>query len=107
MGDFFFRIITYLSCPAKDHHIHQCCEAFVNRAGRIPAPIHRFKEAKKRVKTLKNTNKVSSCPTNWTPKTKKAYQKKQILPPTSKKKPYLCNRIFTIFIMKDLKYCKL
>ena len=35
---------------------HQCCEAFVNRASRIPAPIHRFKEAEKRAKTLKNTN---------------------------------------------------
>ena len=23
-----------------------CCEAFVNRASRIPAPIHRFKEGK-------------------------------------------------------------
>ena len=45
-----------------------CCEAFVNRAGRIPAPIHRFKaEAEKRAKTLKNTNNVSSCPINWTP----------------------------------------
>ena len=28
-----------------------CCEAFVNRASRIPAPIHRFKEAGKRVTT--------------------------------------------------------
>lgn len=46
---------------------HQCCEAFVNRASRIPAPIHRFKEAEKRAKTLRNTNNVSSCPTNWTP----------------------------------------
>lgn len=39
-----------------------CCEAFVNRASRIPAPIHRFKEAEKRAKTLKNTNNISSCP---------------------------------------------
>lgn len=44
-----------------------CCEAFVNRASRISAPIHRFKEAEKRAKTLKNTNNVSSCPINWTP----------------------------------------
>jgi hypothetical protein len=44
-----------------------CCEAFVNRASRIPAPIHRFKEAGKRAKTLKNTNNVSNCPINWTP----------------------------------------
>ena len=44
-----------------------CCEAFVNRVSRIPAPIHRFKEAEKRAKTLKNTNNVSSCPINWTP----------------------------------------
>ena len=44
-----------------------CYEAFVNRASRIPAPIHRFKEAEKRAKTLKNTNNVSSCPINWIP----------------------------------------
>jgi uncharacterized protein (UPF0210 family) len=36
-----------------DHHIHQCCEAFVNRAGRIPAPIHRFKEGQKESENVK------------------------------------------------------
>ena len=90
-----------------DHHIHQCSEAFVNRAGRIPAPIHRFKEAEKRAKTLNNTNKVSSCPPTGHLKAKMYTKKNKYYPPTSKKKTYLCNRIFTIFIMKDLKYYKL
>ena len=85
MGDFFFRIITYLSCPAMDHHIHQCCEAFVNRAGRIPAPIHRFKEAEKRAKTLKNTNKVSSCPPTGHLKAKMYTKKNKYYPPLSNK----------------------
>ena len=86
MGDFFFRIITYLSCPAMDHHIHQCCEAFVNRAGRIPATIHRFKEAEKRAKTLNNTNKVSSCPPTGHLKAKMYTKKNKYDPPTSPKK---------------------
>ena len=90
-----------------DHHIHQCCEAFVNRAGRIPAPIHRFKEAEKRAKTLNNTNKVSSCPPTGHLKAKMYTKKNKYYPPHFQKKAYLYNRIFTIFIMKDLKYCKL
>lgn len=30
-----------------------CCEAFVNRASRIPAPIHRFKEGRKESENVK------------------------------------------------------
>ena len=32
-------------------------------------------------KTLKNTNKVSSCPTNWTPKSKIYTKKNKYYPP--------------------------
>ena len=60
---------------------HQCCEVFVNRAGRIPAPIHRFKEAEKRAKTLKNTNKVSSCPPTGHLKAKMYTKKNKYYPP--------------------------
>ena len=69
-----------------DHHIHQYCEAFVNRAGRIPALIHKFKEAEKRAKTLKNTNKVSSCPPTGHLKPKKHTKKNKYYPPPLPKK---------------------
>ena len=65
---------------------HQCCEAFVNRASRIPAPIHRFKEAEKRAKTLNNTNKVSSCPPTGHLKPKKHTKKNKYYPPPLPKK---------------------
>ena len=59
-----------------------CCEAFVNRASRIPAPIHRFKEAEKRAKTLNNTNKVSSCPPTGHLKAKIYTKKNKYYPPS-------------------------
>ena len=71
-----------------------CCEAFVNRASRIPAPIHRFKEAEKRPKTLKNTNKVSHCPRMRHLKPKKYTKKNKYYPPHFQIKPLSLHLIF-------------
>jgi len=80
-----------------EHHIHQCCEAFVNRAGRIPAPIHKFKEAEKRVKTLKNTNKVSSCPPTGHLKPKKHTKKNKYSPLLPKKNLSLQQDFYNLY----------
>ena len=59
-------------------------------------------------KNVKEYKLGVALPTNETPKTKKVYQKKQILPPPLSNKTLIFAPDFLKFcIMKDLKCCKL
>ena len=66
------------------------------------------KKLEERPKNVKEYKLGVALPTNETPKTKKVYQKKQILPPPlSNKTLIFAPDFFKICIMKDFKCSKL